>query len=129
MTDRLRRLDALFAEKVLGCNSHEYEADVYCACPNFDHNIDVEGHVALAHYTRSLDAAWEGATRFAPILLTKPSTEWRAWIKVQWGDHIATPKGIGPCVMAEVIARADHPAEALVLACLRAVGGGEEELA
>ena len=117
--DRLRRLDALFAEKVLGCPAP------ICACEYWPGGQRMADGVAWCcackrphadPYTRSLDAAWVGAAEHFPIIEL----------------HMA-PRAIP--FHAEVerdgfesMDDADHPAEALVLACLRAVGCSEEEL-
>ena len=105
MTDdtRLRRLDALFAERVL---KNDIRDDM-CITP---------------HYTRSLDAAWEGMVK---IHLDYSETR-KIWDDTAdgsdpYGALIEGAKGSG-------YAKASHPAEALVLACLRAVGYSEEEL-
>ena len=148
--DRLRRLDALFAEKVLG---REVQAALsatvdYLAGPEFD---------ALPAYTRSLDAAWEGVEivcRRVEARLTiehHPDREDDPDYAPDWpgcyfslsrqddtvagserGDlyagfacYTSDPK----YDMAHGEAKASHPAEALVLACLRAVGCTDEELA
>ena len=102
-TTRLRRLDALFAERVMGV-----------------HNPGLTW--PLPEYTRSLDAAWEGAQmRF----------DWWVLRKITSRGHPENDLFF----IAEVGKRqekgeysADHPAEALVLACLRAVGCSEEEM-
>ena len=103
--DRLRRLDALFAERVMGYPS-----------PNMANGAQ------LPAFTRSLDAVWEGAQmRF----------DWWVLRKITSRGHPENDLFF----IAEVGKRqekgeysADHPAEALVLACLRAVGCSEEEM-
>ena len=116
MTDRLRRLDVLFADKVLGKRFpvmiHEGEPCAICG-------TDLH---STPPYTRSLDAAWEGATSKFKF--------------VQVGDTHGEPYGCCAIVLVDRLAAsgfydgifAPHPAEALVLACLRAVGCTEEEL-
>src|SRR5262245_13236104 len=91
-TDRLRKLDALFAEKVLGWNA--WDRDTH----------------AIPEYTRSLDAAWEGARKLGLVV------------------HMAQGNYGYPTEASDWSGCAAHPAEALVLACLRAVGASEEEL-
>ena len=110
MTDdtRLRRLDALFAERVL---KNDIRDDM-CITP---------------HYTRSLDAAWEGMqsinlnySEFRKVTLCDDtSVGSKPYCAQIWGakSHVGADS------------YASHPAEALVLACLRAVGCSEEELA
>jgi len=98
---RLRRLDALFAERVL---KNDIRDDM-CITP---------------HYTRSLDAAWEGADRNG------------------WDVSLTTRGRLDMFTTVDVIGyesdthghsrEVAHPAEALVLACLRAVGVEESEL-
>ena len=101
MTDsfRLRRLDALFAERVMGV-----------------HNPGLTW--PLPPYTRSLDAAWEGATKLSYLSLSvaKMSSGIRADVSLE-----SDPE-------CEFVESASHPAEALVLACLCAVGVEESEL-
>ena len=103
MTDdtRLRRLDALFAERVMGYPS-----------PNMANGAQ------LPAFTRSLDAAWEGATKLSYLSLSvaKMSSGIRADVSLE-----SDPE-------CEFVESASHPAEALVLACLRAVGVEESEL-
>ena len=102
---RLRRLDALFAERVL---KNDIRDDM-CITP---------------HYTRSLDAAGEGLqtihldrSEIRKITLWDDTSEGsKPYHASVWG---AKSGGHG---------YADHPAEALVLACLRAVGCSEEEM-
>jgi len=105
---RLRRLDALFAERVLGntaYTSHEKKYTSSCHMCGNDTSM-------LPKYTRSLDAVWEGAMKAL--------------------DDFTIYCTAAPLVFsvygADSGASFDHPAEALVLACLRAVGVGEEEL-
>jgi hypothetical protein len=126
--DRLRRLDALFAEKVLGCPAP------ICACEYWPGGQRMADGVAWCcackrphadPYTRSLDAAWEGARQhFTGSVSIGVSSGYGPD-----GDsskaHISEPMSCA--IAAEALA--DHPAEALVLACLRAVGCSEEELA
>lgn len=128
--DRLRRLDALFAERVSGCKVK----NGCCACELKKHGIWNEGSMErfgdLPHYTRSLDAAWEGVR---PALtpkywLTGPAHFylWFEGMSLESGESKASFGS--PCGRFNVEAKAMHPAEALVLACLSAVGVTEEEL-
>lgn len=106
---RLRRLDVLFAERVLGLR--------FISLPNGDRVVETDGIYSSApSYTRSLDAAWEGAT-------SKYSTVDLSFHRGSSHVEIETSPGY------EDMADASHPAEALVLACLRAMGVSEEELA
>jgi len=129
-TSRLRRLDALFAEKVLGCKILKDDSgDFVCGCADaidFPHGSkDGDGAPIwpeIRAYTRSLDAAWEGMQQ----LHLDYSENRKIWDDTgdgskPYGALIEGAKGKG-------FAKADHPAEALVLACLRAVGVSEEEL-
>jgi len=125
---RLRRLDALFAEKVLG----RERATVSNSAELFYGDTVESG---LPRYTRSLDAAWEGV---------RDKNDWMLSEEVCYDnskDHVETPAGerfhayvapVGKCCMAgdeeDFYGVASHPAEALVLACLRAVGVDEDEL-
>ena len=120
-----RRLDALFAERVLGCKvlAHEpYEAT--CGCEEaWGPHVGDRG-VGFIAYTRSLDAAWEGATKIGWEIefdRLQDTDLWKVWLLTTndggvSGQHFRSG------------AEHSHPAEALVLACLRACGVGEEEL-
>ena len=125
MTDRLRKLDAMFAERVLGARVAIYNDYVTGeAQPGFIDNTLVAGiHVTIPRYTRSLDEAWEGAVflghEFHVVWFRKIGKPVATVINIRQGPGFGEHNGI-VC---------DHPAEALVLACLRAVGCTEEELA
>ena len=130
MTDdtRLRRLDALFAERVLGCKiEYDNDGDPCCRCtldvlaaPHGQHDSDGPFWPEIQCYTRSLDAAWEGADRHG------------------WDVSLTTRGRLDMFTTVDVIGyesdthghsrEVAHPAEALVLACLRAVGVEESEL-
>ena len=110
-TTRLRRLDALFAERVLGT----YDPQEMETAP---------GHVTadeLPPYTRSLDAAWEGAANLRGELFSYG-------IELGWQDGLSVAVMVFPRDGLRYSCSATHPAEALVLACLRAVGVEESEL-
>lgn len=136
---RLRRLDALFAEKVLGCAIRRGElGGVGCGCESEAHTTD--GGIALPSYTRSLDAAWEGihVLRHGDQLNAFHVTFCSAGNEHEWGDqNIIHMSRKGWDVATDLDADGylfngddcQHPAEALVLAVLRAVGCSEEELA
>jgi|SRR6185436_3770835 len=127
-TSRLRRLDALFAEKVLGCKVAVDPLDGESILFQIEH--DLWGKIPA--YTRSLDAAWEGveAVTKGSLLLClesgttdgphSPTGKDERFYFAAWSDY--RPEECGERI------EADHPAEALVLACLRAVGVSEEEL-
>lgn len=96
-----RELDALFAEKVLGWT-------------------EVRVMVAFPPYTTSLDAAWAGveklnppksATRFVLHRWWADSSKWQAIMEVPAETSTALAECLAP-----------HPARAVVLSCLRAVG-------
>ena len=110
MTDRLRRLDALFAERVLGLDVATIEDE-----PEPHVWVDRDW-ILLPHYTRSLDAAWEGARQYLQFPIIEICLGKR-------GVHVEVERD-----GYEDMGDADHPAEALVLACLRACGVSEEEL-
>ena len=126
---RLRRLDQLFAERVLGIKPHkqipcpDYKPGDTMSCAVYHY----EGHHLgwiCPHYTRSLDAAWEGLLAASERHVDTFSCGWR--VDECWGKpHRDCMALIG----AGAPSWAFHPAEALVLACLRAVGCSEEELA
>ena len=129
MTDdtRLRRLDALFAERVLGCKiEYDNDGDPCCRCaldvlaaPHGQHDSDGPFWPEIQCYTRSLDAAWEGVGDHEIQLGTdwEVKGRWRCYYDPDW-----------QCGGADLTTYGAHPAEALVLACLRAVGCSEEEL-
>ena len=118
-TSRLRRLDALFAEKVLGCKVAVDPLDGESILFQIEH--DLWGKIPA--YTRSLDAAWEGATKIGFFSLEYFADTRKTTANVE-PAHIHFRKD-GEHGQSGSI---DHPAEALVLACLRAVGVSEEEL-
>jgi len=126
LTDRLRRLDALFATKVLGHTITEMQCkslhtETWDRLPF----ITVGGlPLELPRYTRSLDAALAGIPRASATFLTGPAI---TRIRVVEGEECAVEMR-SPCGRWGVKASAPHPAEALVIAALRAVGCSEEEL-
>jgi len=137
--NRLRRLDALFAERVLGCkvNDPGGHVELICTCKRdggnwplgggklFRHGTGpVEGGFLFNHlpsYTRSLDAAWEGAANLRGELFSYG-------IELGWMDGLAMATMMFPRDGLRFSASASHPAEALVLACLRAVDVTEEKI-
>ena len=128
MTDRLRRLDALFAERVLG---HTIQPDhrgmtAYDGGPPVVVGESATGdygcsYGSIPHYTRSLDAAW-----------TATNDGWccrqvNGDFNFIYAAEVVRHKGHGE--HEKFTAQAEgHPSEALVLACLRAVGCTEEEM-
>ena len=131
MTDRLRRLDVLFAERVLGHTvAHVLVTSSQSASDGWQFDYDrtkgsilLPGPFPLPTYTRSLDAAWEGVDKLDGAgegcfhLCHAYQGNDRGWhAKFGCGGDIPTI-GYG---------WATHPAEALVIACLRAVGCSEE---
>ena len=126
MTDRLRRLDALFATKVLGLalqtNALQNDQVPYIVIfpptvSEIDSRFGTSMYQTLPRFTRSLDAAWEGAVTigFFNLDYYADTDATSANVEPESGEHGQS----GSCA---------HPAEALVLACLRAVGCTEEEL-
>ena len=125
---RLRRLDSLFAERVLGIR--------FIHLSNGDEVVESDGvYATLPRYTRSLDAAWEGVEKLtadpkglivcletgtSPMYEVNTMVGTQRWYFAAWGDY--RPEECGETEYAA------HPAEALVLACLRAVGVSEDEL-
>jgi hypothetical protein len=126
--DRLRRLDALFAERVLG---REVQAALsatvdYIELSQVAPGIPISDSAVtrpLRPYTRSLDAAWEGVA----------STGWEVEFSRQRGTRLWACRLIPESIDEDSYPSGSgvwfHPAEALVLACLRAVGVTEEEIA
>ena len=116
---RLRRLDALFAEKVLGKRIHPDGNLIVISPPTvseIDDRFGTSVYQTIPPYTRSLGAAWEGAAEHFPIIeisMEPRSIPFHAEVERDGFESMDD---------------ADHPAEALVLACLRAVGVEESEL-
>lgn len=130
MTDRLRRLDALFAERVLGYTTERF---------NVIHGGVAEDGLALTgkpgkgdillpyprplpYYTRSLDAFFSATNEgwCCRTLLADHNYVYEA--------QVSQDKSTSNEPHISYRAHAGHPAEAFVLACLRAVGVPEEEL-
>jgi hypothetical protein len=140
----------LFAEKVLGCkfrydwttgnmdlaggliDGHVAmkpldECEPGCGCsPDAPHSAnrwDRYESASIAFYTRSLDAAWAGVAKlgweveFSRLgFETKDGPDrWKCCLRVDDSENHHVDGWF-------------HPAEAFVLACLRAVGVAEEEL-
>ena len=131
-----RRLDALFAERVLGCKVIQYGGDPCCGC-TIDHphgdwdNCCEMHHRRLSPYTRSLDAVWEGL--YDASGRAESFNRFGAVFSEGWRVIESTGKPHRDC--NAIIGHTDtglnwsaHPAEALVIACLRAVGVSEEEI-
>ena len=129
--DRLRRLDALFAERVMGHTIQPAHRSMtsYDGGPPVVVGESATGdygcyYGSIPRYTQSIDAAWEGLqtihldrSEIRKITLWDDTSEGsKPYHASVWG---AKSGGHG---------YADHPAEALVLACLRAVGCSEEEM-
>jgi len=125
--DRLRRLDALFAERVMGHTIPPAHRSMtsYDGGPPVVVGESATGdyccyYGSIPRYTRSLDAAWEGSDRHG------------------WDVSLTTRGRLDMFTTVDVIGwesdthghsrEVAHPAEALVLACLRAVGVEESEL-
>lgn len=107
-----RKLDALFAERVLG---HRLVASFV------GDDIPLEEMPSLSlrdvrPYTTSLDAAWEGVEKLDIRTLSMARDSGGDWCYSQCHTEYGH-WGIAP-----------HPALAIVLACLRAVGVTEEEI-
>lgn len=75
---------------------------------------------SMPYYTRSLDAAWEGAVKTGLFFTITYFTD--------TGQSCAAFEDEDGCVTDGQSGSMPHPAEALVLACLRAVGVDESEL-
>lgn len=120
-----RRLDALFAERVLGCKPAWQAVDgpneaPLCQCGNYSHGYGA----CLPHYTTDLSVAWEGVEH----ILDKDSNATFSLLAHYWSKYEARFrfKEIGES--AEGHTNDDSPAFAIVLACLRAVGVSEEKI-
>jgi hypothetical protein len=120
---RLRRLDALFAEKVLGHMIQPSHRTMTC----YDGGPPVVigasdtgefgcSYGAIPYYTRDLGMVWKEAAQHFPIIEIELAPR-----KV--AVHVEVERN-----GFESMGDADHPAEALVIVCLRAVGVSEEEL-
>ena len=121
--DRLRRLDALFAERVMGHTIPPAHRSMtsYDGGPPVVVGESATGdyccyYGSIPRYTQSLDAVWAGAAEHFPIIeisMEPRSIPFHAEVERDGFESMDD---------------ADHPAEALVLACLRAVGCSEEEM-
>lgn len=120
---RLRRLDALFSEKVLGLPLTDDKHLIVISPPTvspIDPHFGTSVYKTVPTYTRSLDAAWEAThKKFCCRTLFSHHDHYHR-VKVCLADKSVDH--------ADFRAEALHPAEALVLAGLRAVGCSEEEL-
>jgi hypothetical protein len=124
----VKNLDSLFAERVLKIpKPHFYVVNTYGDMDFLEEDLTPYGPspsiYEIKRYTRSLDAVWEatGGTLFCCRTIHGDFDYIYKATVVRYdgidGDH------------TEHEGRStDHPAEALVLACLRAVGVTEEEL-
>ena len=125
--DRLRRLDALFAERVMGHTIQPAHRSMtsYDGGPPVVVGESATGdygcyYGSIPRYTQSLDAVWEAThEKFCCRTLFSDYNYFHR-VKVCLED--------GTLDHQDITAEADHPAEALVLACLRAVGCSEEEM-
>lgn len=125
--DRLRRLDALFAARVLG---HTVTVD----CPNCErvsysyYSDNERSHYSgmpLPEYTRSLDAVVNATNQSGECAIKFCCRDIHCDHDYIYKATVAFDNE-GHCTFNG--RSCDHPAEALVLACLRAVGCTEEEL-
>jgi len=116
-----RRLDALFAERVLNRSVQRHLM------------LDEEGNgwLDLPHFTQSLDAAWEGVEKIRAgengayrVELVWDAWEWDAWEDGRNGSW-TVEIGVDPCCVWSQSAR---PALAIVKACLFAAGVSQEEI-
>jgi len=124
MTDR--ELDALFAEKVLGCKVGPLEGwptRIPCCLCSDTHphgrldERDMSHFPALPLYTSDLNAAWEGLSVLAPSRFAVVRHMGSLYTQVEiWTqpDHGSSDR---VCESQD-----SHPAKAIVLACLRAKG-------
>jgi len=127
-----RRLDALFAERVLGC-SVAMRTDQYghiheeCGCKPMKHVDESYDYVpALAPYSENLSAAWGGVEKVGWCELSGPH---RGAVSDGREPYWARVEPRDAAVDDSVDVHAGSPAMAVVLACLRAVGVSEEEIA
>jgi hypothetical protein len=118
-----RALDALFAERVLGCKLIKYLGDYSCA--SCGHNVlggpDAD---ALLYFTSSLDAAWAGVEKVRNRGLFAD----RSFILCVPVEGRPEAKFIFARDAESVRASAPTPALALVKACLLAVGVTQAEI-
>jgi len=127
MMDDLRKLDAEFAERVLGLTTGTVQEStpygstrVHWCAPGDNQDYD-----DLPTYTRSLDAAWPGVEKVINASL------FSAYFQLKSGDAAVCREDgwIGTFIYPRDCASVDgpactHPAEALVRACLEAVKDG-----
>jgi hypothetical protein len=143
----LRRLDALFAERVLGLKVDHPKAAIYISGqPPRDlwfYTGPGELELALPHYTTSLDAAWEGVEKLTVKSVVGEPERGDFFLLDRLGYRCceADEDGVHGQYRVTLQVRdnetdkldwihvtADHPALAIVLACLRAVGVTEQEI-
>jgi hypothetical protein len=117
----------LFAEKVLGYTTEQFQV-VHGGVASDGWALTGKpgkGDILLPYprpllfYTRSLDATWEGIVAF-----TKRDPDASELARIEFNSEET-------CFLWSIALGEDdvsHPAEALVIACLRAVGVSEEEL-
>jgi hypothetical protein len=125
-TTRLRKLDAAFAEKVLGATIQASHRAMTCyddgppmvtgVCSTGEFGCS---YGAIPRYTRSLALAYDGAVRLGWIRLEGPALRKRETVY----DCRFEPNDAAK--LHDAIYRATHPAEAIVVACLRATGATE----
>lgn len=114
----MRKLDQLFAERVMGYEVVD-DIEVFDLPKVVDGEFVSTGQRTLPHYTSSLDAAWEGASRIG-----------KRHLQLTWmADGTRSDVEVWPADKGAVPSIAPNPAHALVLACLRAVGVTEAEIA
>jgi hypothetical protein len=125
MSDNLRELDARFAREVLRCKvrapvyaSYGYE----CGCGSGVHADEESSRSALLPFTDSIGAAWLGVEeiqrkhcwRFCLL----GGDKHMPYFQAEFFGHEDPRKNYGQRHAHEL---ADHPAEAIVRACLAAV--------
>jgi hypothetical protein len=112
-----RELDAEFARKVLGWTDVRLYDGIWIGMPP-----GAASYNWLPYYYRSLDAAWSGRVALAArgwccgTLESDYDYNWTFTLLHEGNDHIGQHEGTARGYST------DHPAHAVVLACLKAVG-------
>lgn len=124
-----RELDALVAEKVMGCKVTvlDSESGLFdCGCGAWEHQGsyfdegDEEEWSSLARYSTDIAAAWK-------VVAAMQAKNW-AWIIDNMQDYLGSWQAHFEYETSVVTAESENVCEAICLAALKAVGVSEEEI-